>query len=334
LGGADVEPFYSPDGKTVYFSSDRNDANDWVIYSVPAGTPESSTVPATEVSAAPGLEVHNDYAPSVAPDNNTVVFNRDNTSIDTLWAPAGPGSVCTLYTPPEGLAAAGSSDGSGSRVVFDPVDPTKLLFVGADDHIHLLSGIQFTTGTNPCNTAGITDTDISAEAFPSTSKYATGDDANPDWSSNGQEIILNSTRGGGNTLFIINLTTGSPTGAPVWPAFAAPNETISTEPVFSPDGTEVAFAQPRKGTQIYDEMLVKQSNGAWQGNGTSTDLSEQITNGISFDSEPDWQPAVTNPPVLPESPYTVALPAAALLASAGALFILRRGRARRRTASA
>ncbi len=111
LGGADVEPFYTPDGKTVYFSSDRDAANVWVIYSVPQG------------------------------------------------------------------------------------------------------------------------------AFPSGSKYATGDDANPDWSPNGQQVVFNSTRGGGDTLFIIDLTTTPPTGYPIWSQLAAPNQTISTEPVFSPDGT-------------------------------------------------------------------------------------------------
>jgi Tol biopolymer transport system component len=332
LGGADVEPFYSPDGKTVYFSSDRDAANEWVIYSVAQASPESSTAPATELSAFPGQEVNNDYSPSAAPDNSTVVFNRDNTSIDTLWAPAGPTSVCTLYTPPEGLAAAGSSDGSGSRVVFDPADPSELVFVGADGHIHLLSGIKFTPGSNPCNETGLTDVDLSAEAFPAGSKYATGDDAYPDWSPNGQQIVFSSTRGGGDTLFIIDLTTTTPTSYPIWSGLAAPNEAVSTQPVFSPDGTEIAFAQPRKGTQIYDEMLAKQVNGVWQGDGSATDISEQLSNGISFDSEPDWQPA-GNPPVLPESPYAVALPGAALLAC-GSLFGLRYRRARRRATQA
>jgi len=330
LGGADVEPFYSPDGKTVYFSSDRDLANDWAIFSVPQGTPESASEPARELSAVAGNEAHNDYAPSVAPDGDTVVFNRDNTEIDTLWAPTGASSVCPLYTPSEGLAPA-MSDGSGDRPVFDPVDPTKLLFVGGDGHIHLLSGIKFTAGSNPCATGqtGLTDTDLSAEAFPSGTQYATGDDASPDWSPNGQLIVFSSTRGGGNTLFIMNLASSPPTGSPIWPSLAAPNTTVSTEPVFSPDGTQVAFVQPRKGTQIFDEMLVSQSNGTWTANNMATDLSEQMTNGISLDSEPDWQPVPGTPPVLPEAPYTAALPAAAIVIG-GLLFGWRYRRGHRR----
>ena len=89
LGAGDVEPFYSPDGNTVYFSSDRDAAGDYAIFSVPANDPESATSPATELSAVSGDESHNDYSPSVAPDDETVVFNRDNTAIDTLWAPTG-----------------------------------------------------------------------------------------------------------------------------------------------------------------------------------------------------------------------------------------------------
>jgi Tol biopolymer transport system component len=330
LGGADVEPFYGPDGQTVYFSSDRDAANEWAIFSISQATPESAPHPALELSAVPGSEAHNDYAPSVAPDKYTVVFNRDNTSIDTLWSQTAPSSVCTLYTPPRGLAPA-MSDGSGDRPVFDPVDPSKLLYVGADGQIHLLSGIKFTAGSNPCASgqSGLTDTDLSAEAFPSTSQYATGDDASPDWSPNGQSIVFSSTRGGGDTLFLMNLTTSPPTGNPIWPSLAQPNATQSTEPVFSPDGTQIAFVQPRKGTQIFDEMLVSQANGTFMGNGTATDLSEQMSSGISFDSEPDWQPLANTPPVLPEAPFAAALPAAALVIG-GVIFGLRQRRSHRR----
>jgi hypothetical protein len=333
---------------TVYFSSDRDPNHDWVIYSVPARGRELSTTPpggrqqrrprrsrppATELSAVAGQEAHNDYSPSAAPDGNTVVFNRDNTSIDTLWAPTGASSTCTLYAPPEGLAGTGPSEGPGSRAVFDPADPSKLVFVGADDHLHLLSGISFLPGSNPCHQTGLSDTDLSAEAFPSTSPYSTGDDAHPDWSPDGQQLIFDSTRGGGDTLFIIDLTGATPTGYPIWPSLAAAHRTISTEPVFSPDGTEIAFVQPHKGRGAYDEMLVTENDGSWQGDGPATDLTVQRDNGVSFDSEPDWQAVPGSPSLLPESPYTAALPGAALLTCAS-LLGLRHRRGRRRAARA
>jgi Tol biopolymer transport system component len=336
LGAGDVEPFYSPNGATAYFSSDRDTAGDWAIFSIPANDPESASNPATELSAIPGAEAHNDYSPSVAPDGGTVVFNRDNISIDTLWAPGGESTVCTLYTPGAGLLPDNSSDGSGSRVVFDPVDPTKAIYAGADGNLHLLSGIKFTPGSNPCGQQStITDTNLSGEAFPAGSQYATGVDAFPDWGPNGQNVVFNSTRGGGDTLFVINDPTGAmPTGYPVIAAQATTSSSaISTEPVFSPDGTEIAFVQSKKGSSIYSEMLIPQTNGTWQASDME-DLSEQNTTGISFDSEPDWQPVVVpGNGQVPESPYLPALPAAAVL-SVGSLLGLRSWRSRRRTARA
>ncbi len=333
LGAGDVEPFYSPDGNTVYFSSDRDAAGDYAIFSVPANDPESATSPATELSAVSGDESHNDYSPSVAPDDETVVFNRDNTAIDTLWAPTGVSSLCTLYTPSGGLLPNNTSDGSGSRVVFDPVDPTKAIYVNADGDLHLLSGIKFTAGSNPCNQQStITDTDISTEAFPTGTTYATGVDADPDWSPNGQEVVFNSTRGGGDTLFIIdNPTTATPTGGPVIAAQASGTSTaISTEPVFSPDATAISFVQSKKGSSVFSEMLLPESNGTWEPSDME-DLSAQST-GISFDSEPDWQPlAAANGGQVPESPYTAALPGVALLVL-GSLVGLRYRRSRRRAA--
>ena len=332
LGGADVEPFYSPDGETAYFSSDRDNAGFWVIYSLPAGTPESASNPAEELSQVSGSESHNDYAPSVAKDDETIVFNRDNQSIDTLYASAGPSSVCPLYTPPNGLAAAGTSDGAGSRVVFNPLNPSELIYVDGLGDLHLLSGITFPAGGNPCasnQTGALTDTNLSTAAFATGSTYATGDDANPDWSPNGQEVVFNSTRGGGNTLFIINLTTDPVTGYPVWPTFAAPNQVISTEPVFSPSGTELAFVQAGKGSNVYNQMLIQEINGQWQGNGSSVNLSMETGSGVTFNSEPDWQPVPPTGGQVPESPYVPALPVIAVLVCA-AVVVWRPSSARRR----
>jgi Tol biopolymer transport system component len=336
LGAGDVEPFYSPNGQTVVFSSDRDNAGEWVVYSVPQATPESTTNPATELSAVSGDETHNDYSPTFAPDGDTVVFNRDNTSIDTLWAPTGPGSLCTLYTPTEGLLPNNSSDGSGSRVVFDPVDPSKAIFVGADGDLHLLSGIHFTAGSNPCSQqATITDTNVSTAAFPAGSQYATGVDAFPDWSPNGQEVVFNSSRGGGDTLFIINNpTSATPTGGPVVPAQANSGSTmISTEPAFSPDGTQIAFVQSKKGSTVYSEMLLPESGGTWE-SGSMTNVSAQASSGISFDSEPDWQPIPQPGSSVPESRYVAVLPVAAVLAAGAALgLVFRRRRSTRPTSA-
>jgi hypothetical protein len=266
----------------------------------------------------------------VAPDDQTVVFNRDNRDIDTLWAPAGPTSVCTLYTPPDGLAPA-RLNGTASRVVFNPVDPSELVYVGGDNDLHLVTGIEFQTGSNPCNQqATVNDVNLSTEAFPSGAQFGAGADANPDWSPNGQEIVFNSTRGGGDTLFMMSMSTNPPTANPIWPLSVGARRMISTEPVFSPDGTEIAFVGADRGLQILDEMRSAAHDGRWVADGRANGQGVPHWDG-GFISDPDWQPLPGAPAVLPEFPYPAVLPGAGLLAF-GLWSGWRSMRARRRVA--
>src|SRR3984957_1603723 len=204
--GTDAEPFFSPDGGTVFFSSNRDAGGKWVIYDISSNAPEPPGSP-TELSQLSGQEASDDYAPSVAPDGRTVVFNRNDVSLDTLDADVldPQSTVCTLYTPAVGLAAV--SNGRASRTIFNPQNPTELLYVGGDNHLHLMTGLPASSATppsNPCGAVagqnGVTDTDLSAEATDSVtgSTDATGSyqDENPDWSPDGSEIIFDSTRGG------------------------------------------------------------------------------------------------------------------------------------------
>ncbi len=167
-GASDAEPFYSADGSEVFFSSDRSGGH-WAIYDIAQSsevTPDATTDSARELSQVSGQESSDDYAPSVGPDGQTVVFNRDNVALYTLNAADGPSSACVLYRPRGRLAPASSDDGSGSRAEFDPVDPSKLLYVSGNGHVHLLSGIPTPSGTNPCGVSArsLTNIDLSASA--------------------------------------------------------------------------------------------------------------------------------------------------------------------------
>ena len=208
--GIDAEPFYSPDGATVFFSSSRDNAGHWVIEDIHTAAPEPPGS-ATELSQVSGSESNDDYAPSVAMDGRTVVFNRNDVTLDTLDAGAATPSstVCVLYTPPVGLASV-NTDGGASRPEFNPVDPTQLLYVGGDNHLHLVTGLpapSATAPTNPCGAVagqnGVTDTDLSAKAIDSltnaTDAGGTYQDENPDWSPDGTKVVFDSTRGGRTT---------------------------------------------------------------------------------------------------------------------------------------
>jgi Tol biopolymer transport system component len=313
-GGIDAEPFYSPDGSTVFFSSNRT--GDWAVYAIPQSGQEPSPA-ATELSQAP-TGTQDDYAPSVAPDGTTVVFNRGNASLYTLDRTVGAASVCLLYAPPGGLSAAGS-DGSDSRAVFDPEDATKLLYVAGNGHIHLLSGLPAPLSSNRCgiSAGSLTDTDLSASGSPA---IGTAADANPDWSPDGTKIIFDSTRGGGHTLWLFTSPLSTPAAAALWPSLAAPNKVSDTQPVFSPDGTEIAYTQPQPGTQVVDFELNKIGNA----NGAATDLT--LGAGQSQNSQSDWQPTVGA--ATPEAPMAVLLPMAGFGVAGVAAWRFRRGRGR------
>ena len=315
--GLDAEPFYSPDGATVYFSSNRT--GDWVIYSLVQTSSEPPATP-TMLSQSSG-GTFDDYAPSVAPDGTTVVFNRGNGALYTLDATVGPASVCLLDTPPTGLSPAGT-DGADSRAAFDPQDATKLIYIGGDNHLHLLSGLPSPLSSGRCSPGTLSDTDLSVAANPGTYRGIAGAaDANPDWSPDGTKVIFDSTRGGGHTLWLMTSPFApSPSIAPLWPALAGPGKTSDTQPAFSPDGAYITYTQPRPGTQVVDYELNKLGNA----NSSGTDLT--LGYGTSQNSQPDWQPVLVAQ--TPEIAMPVLLPAAGVFV-AGLTFL---GLRRRRTA--
>ncbi len=324
LSGDDAEPFYSADGTMVYFSSNRS--GDWVIYSIPQTGQEPATTPA-ELSQVSGSENHDDYAPTVSPNGKYVVFNRDNTALYTLDTTAAnvPASVCLLYTPPNGLKAS-SDNGSDSRPVFDPADPSKLVYADSNGHLHLLSGLA--TNSEPCAAnSNLTDTDLSAAAtVPAgspaswTSNYS---DQDPDWNPGGTGIVFDSTRGGGHQIWKMDLSALPAVQiTPLWAGqVGGPNS--ATQPVYSPNGNGIAFTQPvtHAGVQVQDYFVTNSIGGPQYPLNVATDLT--LTMGIPQNSQPDWQPLPG--PVVPESPYPVLLPGVGLLAG-GIVLLLRRRR--------
>jgi Tol biopolymer transport system component len=324
-GSVDAEPFYSPDGTEVVFSSNRTGR--WAIYEI-AQTDTDEATPATEISQVSGEETHDDYGPSFGPSGQIVVFNRDNQTIDTTYLPDGPSSTCLLYAPPDGLAAASADNGSSSRVVFDPADPSVLAYVAGDNHIHLLSGFELPTAAHPCPPQTVlTDVDLSATAT-GTAIGPTQADANPDWSPDGTKIIFDSTRAGGHSLwYFSNPTSPDPTVTALWPSLADSTTTTDTQPVFSPDGTHITYTQPvsHAGTQVID---VENTFGAPE----SSEVDLTLGAEASANSQPDWQPLAPSPD-LPEAPSVLFLPGGALVAG-GAYVLLSNLRRRHRLPAA
>ena len=317
-GATDAEPFYSPDGTQVVFSSNRNGR--FGIFTV-AQSDTNEATPAVEISQTTP-ESHDDYGPSFSPDGSVVVFNRDNLAITSVVASVGPSSACTLYTPAGGLALGGTN-GDASRVVFDPVDATKLVYVSGTNQIHLLNGFVQPTAATPCpSEAGVTDVNLSTTATGSALGSAA--DENPDWAPDGSKIVFDSTRSGGHSLwYFTNPTSATPTVAALWPGQAGSGGTTDTQPVFSPDGLHIAYTQPV--TQNGQQVIDYESNTFGAPLSSATDLTLGV--GKSANSQPAWQPLQPGPST-PEAPSALLLPGVALLAGGGFLLV----RSRRRTA--
>ncbi len=303
----------------------------------PAGASPEPPASAAELSQISGSESNDDYAPSVAMDGRTVVFNRNDVSLDTLdaGAPIPSRTVCVLYTPAVGLASV-NTDGGSRRPLFCPVDPTQLLYVGGDNHLHLVTGLpapSATSPTNPCGAVagqnGVTDTDLSARAIDSvTNDHDTTDsfqDENPDWSPDGTTIVFDSTRGGANhTLWqMTSICSGTTTVIPLWPGQVGTGggRKSTTQPVYSPDGTFVAFVQPGQGVNTWTGGIV--GTGQSLSNAEVVSLSTQ-GNGIVND-QPDWGPGQPSAGA-PEVPLPLMLPGAALALGGVALAYERRRR--------
>jgi len=313
--GVDSEPFFSPDGNTVAFSSNRN--GNYQIFTIPASDAghlnSDGSDNAALVSQPASDHSDDDYAPTFSPDDCTIVFNRGNQALYTVNICVGSPTATLLYTPPEGLSQNSTSDGSDSRAVFDPVDKTKLVFIGGDNHVHRLSGIG----------GSLTDTDLSA-----LTSVGAASDADPDWSPDGTQIVFDSTRSSSNHQLYVMSSSGSTAG----PLMGANNGKSDTQPVFSPDGKYVAFTEPGQSQDVADEAVMPVAaggNGLDKGAGAIVDLT-LVGTGVKgpVDDQPDWQPVPGTGPVLPEAPYAVLLPGGALLVL-GAGFGLRRRRQRR-----
>jgi Tol biopolymer transport system component len=331
-GHTDQHPFVSPDGTEVVFSSNRSGGSG--AFQLYTDSLASSGSP-VDVSYPPNAGV-DDY-PSWAPGSQgTIIFQRTvpggspQLYLENVNTPSSPASP--VFSTPTGF--------SDTQPIFDPSDPHEIAFVrqapGGPQQIFTYN--LTTPGVPPVNLSRADGDGSSNDSKPDFAPSPTG-------SPGTQLIAFQSDRPSssaadgpcvGTQLYTMSDQSGSPV-SPVFQVFAgsplAPtgqqscpkangSEVATENPVFSPQGDEIAFDEPGPNSQNVFTFAVSVADGAARAS-TASDL----TPNFSTDEAPSWVPLLPGAST-PEVPQSIFLPLAGMgVFGAVGLLAVRRRRA-------
>jgi hypothetical protein len=324
-GSIDSMPYFSSQGTTLYFSSDRPGTGNnpgangnFAIYQVAypptvSGSPGSQTDGAVQITfpAAGGGSI-NDYAPTLSASGSELAFIRCNagtTSCALYVQTPIVGGTPTLVTTAVPPLLPNSLTGEASRPEIDPADPSQILYVGTDNHIHLVSL------TSP---PAFAERDLSNESGITTAQV----DEYPDWNPAGTRIIFDRS----HDVYVLNLTSSPASACELW---GSSDPDTEIEPIFAPTDTAVSSAttcNPAGNMYVWTKLGGGSNIILDEGHvvGTASTLVA-LTNNRTDNSQPAWQPVPLGAQT-PEVPVAVLLPSAGAVLLAGAVTLERRRR--------
>ena len=234
--------FPGQNGKIYFEAFDGSGSYD--VYSVnPDGSGlENVTDVVTDGAGLPD----NAFDPSVTQDGTRMVFNVDSQATAELWSMNTDGTSPLQLTSDNLLDFLPSISADGSRIVWTNYRP------------------------NPCPcppgdpSTVFTDRDIWVMNADGAGKQllfdGLGEDHYPEWTPDGQTIVLDSETGDSD----IRKTPATPATPPATmaTAVAEDNALLESQPSVSPDGTKVAFTQRPLATTAFDIYSVGINGGA------------------------------------------------------------------------
>ena len=244
---SDDEPAFSPDGREIAFV---RESGLYVMNADGSGRRRLS-VGITEPALA---------RPAFSPDGEKIAYVCNPES--------GNRDICAVNVDGTGLVRITSHPKDDTEPAFSP-DGTSIAFASTRDEAPGTQNYDVFTmhadGTNPANITS-----------------RPGNDISPDWSPDGTRIAFASHWSpsgffANREIWSINADGTNPArltdDASAGPGFAA-----ASNPVYSPDGTKIAYESPLLGNP---EIFVMNSDGTGR---------TRITNNSVYDGNPDWQP--------------------------------------------
>ncbi len=345
-GSTDRHPFVSPDGSKVIFASNRDDGVDFELFTVPLLTDGTASGTPVDVSQNLPNGASDDYpswAPASPGSQDRIIFQSTRGGGQPeLYTEdlSSPGSVAPVFTQTQTF--------SDTEPVYDPSNANEIAFVRT-------SG----SGTSQIYTYDFVThalVDVSASDGDQSANDSKPDFA-PTLDGHGLQVIVfqsdrptpNATNGPcvGTQLYTMTDQAGSPikpvfqqlAGSPPRPdgaqicATSKDSQTVATgvkvaaeNPVFSPDGTQVAFDQLASpdgaGTtqDVFTAYSVPCPGGVAQ-----TSALVDLTPNFATDQAPSWAP-VTPGVNTPEAPSPLLMPLAGVGVVGGAVALRRRRR--------
>ena len=176
------------------------------------------------------------------------------------------GGTPTLVTTSIPPLQPNSVSGEASRPEIDPVDTSQILYVGTDNHIHLVS-----TASSPA----FAERDLSNESGITTSLV----DEYPDWNPAGTRIIFDRS----HKIYVLNPTAAPATACGLW----ASDPGTEIEPIFAPTDTATS-----SGTTAGGSCNPTGNNYVWTklGGGSNIILDEgHMVGDLRHAGRPDQQ---------------------------------------------
>jgi Tol biopolymer transport system component len=342
-GSTDQHPFFSPDGTEVIFASNRaaGGTDHFQLYTMPFVTDGLASGVPTDVSqdfVSTDSDDYPSWAPASPGNQNTIIFQRTlaggqpelyTENINT------PNSIAPVFPDNTGF--------SDSQPVYDPSNANEIAFVRT---------------TSPTGPSQIYTYNFATQVLVNLSAAngdAASNDSKPDFAPSpdggNQLIVFQSDRSTANanngpcsgtqlyTMFDQPPASGT-TIAPVFQTWSGGNPTgIQTcpmsngvgvameNPVYSPDGTQIAFDQFNQSQDIYTTYDDSVANTAAGSDPARMSGELDLTPNFATDEAPTWGP-VSPGESTPETPSALALPVAAVGVLGAGILIVRRRRLR------